>query len=200
MDKRRSKSSHPTRKKSEGRKPNPGRKNTSSPANSLPSTVLSLENLGSLRTMCKNCIKYLQQADRLLDTLFIASNSLNETGLLKKIIQTKGKGLSTGDLTSLLFAFMNTPLAEQFFKGGSSSEAAPEQPAEQKPAPEAPKQELPPANKQPGIEAHNPQQPNVHSWPGYMPGYGMPPQNPGQYLPPGPGWYPPGPGQYPNQG
>jgi hypothetical protein len=197
------------RKNAAGRKQKAGRKNVPVPAPAASSkkpSILSLEGIGDLRTMCKNTMKYLQQADVWLDTLYIASNNLNKTGLLKKLTETKGKGLSTTDLTGLLLSFMNTPLADQFFKGGSSSDSAAEPPDGNRPSPgnasPQPQAAAPPA--MPAVPQNpNQQAPYYQAWPGYAPGYGMAPQNPVPYQSPPqapfppqfPGWPPPGPAQ-----
>ena len=84
----------------------------------------SLGTIVSLRTFCKNCLRYVQQADNLLDTLFVMGNSLEETGILKKLREAKSKKLDSGDLTSLLLALMNTPVGAGLFKRLSPSEEA----------------------------------------------------------------------------
>jgi hypothetical protein len=89
----------------------------------------SLKSVGNLRTTVKNWLQYLQQADQILDTLHITSNSLRETGVLDKLVKHKGKNLSTEDFTNILIALMNTPLGAQLLKsdnnqGASSSGAA----------------------------------------------------------------------------
>jgi hypothetical protein len=87
----------------------------------------SLKSVGNLRTTVKNWLQYLQQADQILDTLHITSNSLKETGILEKLVKHKGKNLSTEDFTNILIALMNTPIGAQLFKSdnqGASSGAA----------------------------------------------------------------------------
>ena len=76
----------------------------------------SLNTISTLRNFCKRCIRYVQQADGLLDTLYVTTNSLQESGLLKKLAETKGKNLNTADLTTMLMALMNSPLGNSFFK------------------------------------------------------------------------------------
>jgi hypothetical protein len=76
----------------------------------------SMRTITNLRNLCKNCLKYIQQADSVLDTLFSSANSLHETGLLQKIMQNKGKNLSTGDWTTILLTLMNTPLGSSLLK------------------------------------------------------------------------------------
>ncbi|WP_200757832.1 hypothetical protein [Effusibacillus dendaii] len=179
-----------TRKKSVGRKSAISRQNAANSGSSKASGLLSLSNLGNLSAMCKQCLKYLQQADVWLETINKASTSLNEAGLLQKLIKTKGKGLSTGDMASVLMAFMNTPLADQFFKGGSSEEdssTANRQPANQSghpeqnpsspPASSAPSAGHPGWPRYPGMPPGPPTfgQPAPPAWPGYMQGYNPPP-------------------------
>lgn len=107
----------------------------------------SLGTIVSLRTFCKNCLRYVQQADNLLDTLFVMGNSLQDSGVLKKLSEFKGKNLNTGDFTNILMALMNTPVGAGLFKrlsgGDTTTEEAPapnpaqtvsvEQPAAQPP-------------------------------------------------------------------
>ena len=90
----------------------------------------SLTTISTLRNFCKKCIQYVQQADGLLDTLYVTTNSLQESGVLKKLSETKGKNLSSADLTTMLMALMNSPLGNSFFKrltsgdGGSADNAS----------------------------------------------------------------------------
>ncbi len=87
----------------------------------------SMDTISNLRSFCKQCIKYVQQADGVLDTLFVTGNSLKETGVLKKIAESKGKNLSTDDLTNILLSLMNSPLGATFFQrigSGKNSAAA----------------------------------------------------------------------------
>lgn len=84
----------------------------------------SMSTIGNLRVFCKQAAKYVQQADSLLDSLFATGNSLKESGLLKKLAESKGK-MSTADLTNILLALMNSPIGNTFFKrlgGGESTE------------------------------------------------------------------------------
>lgn len=204
-----------SRKKPTARKSAPANKQSKSPALPSPSSLLSLDSINNLRSSAKQWLKYLQQADVFLDTLYSAGNSLNETGVLQKIIQQKGKNLSTGDFTSILMALMNTPLADRFFKGGkqepassnmeTESQAGPSDPPAA--SPQAQSQPLPPAQPQPGPAPNSPNgnglnQPQPNPWqnqipPGYgpqpspYPGYGQQP-NPypgfGQMMPQQPGF------------
>ncbi|WP_245575855.1 hypothetical protein [Alicyclobacillus contaminans] len=83
----------------------------------------TLKSVGNLRGTVKNWLQYLQQADQLLDTLYVASNSLKETGVLDKLVKHKGRNLNTEDFTNILMALMNTPVGAQLFKGGREDNA-----------------------------------------------------------------------------
>ncbi|MCY0876862.1 MAG: hypothetical protein OWT28_11420 [Firmicutes bacterium] len=86
----------------------------------------SLGSIVSLRSFCKQCMKYVQQADTLLDTLFVTGNSLKESGVLSKLAESKGKNLNTSDFTNILMALMNSPMGNNIFKklGSGDGEAA----------------------------------------------------------------------------
>jgi hypothetical protein len=88
-----------------------------------------ISTIGNIRSFCKQCLKYIQQADRMMETLFVSANSLNESGVLNKLIKDKGKNLSTGDLTNILMALMNSPVGGDFLKrmGSNNSEEPPAQ-------------------------------------------------------------------------
>jgi hypothetical protein len=108
----------------------------------------SLKTVVNLRTMVKNWLQYLNQADQVLDTLFITSSSLKESGVLEKLVKQKGKNLTTEDFTNILIAFMNSPLGGQFLKGVGSGQNKNEQtPAQastqQQAAPLQPQQQPP---------------------------------------------------------
>ncbi len=91
----------------------------------------SMNSITSLRGFFKQVSKYVQQADNLLDTLFVTANSLQESGVLKKLAESKGKKLGTSDLTNILMALMNSPLGSNIFKRiGSGDEAKAEEPAQ----------------------------------------------------------------------
>jgi len=86
----------------------------------------SLGSIVSLRNFCKQCMRYVQQADTLLDTLFVTTNSLKESGVLSKLAESKGKNLNTSDFTNILMALMNSPMGNNIFKklgSGDSAEA-----------------------------------------------------------------------------
>lgn len=216
------KSRRTSRQKPTVRKSSPANKQSKSSALPSPSGLLSLDSINNLRTSAKQWLKYLQQADVFLDTLYSAGNSLNDTGVLQKIIQQKGKNLSTGDFTAILMALMNTPLADRFFKGGKQDSLS--QNAEvdsqtgrsgpQAASPQGQSQPLPPAHSQPG-HVPNPSNGNSQNqqhptpWQNQVPtpGYGP---NPSPYpgYAPQPNTYPgfsqfpqqqPGFGQFPPQ-
>lgn len=83
----------------------------------------SLKSVGSLRNMVKSGLGYLQQADRMLETLHTTSNSLRESGVLDKIIKQRGRNLSTEDFTNILMALMSSPIGGQLFKGSKDEES-----------------------------------------------------------------------------
>jgi hypothetical protein len=87
----------------------------------------SLKSVGNLRSMVKNWLGYLQQADTLLDTVYATSNSLKDSGVLEKIVKQRGKNMTTDDFTSILIALMNSPVGSQVLKSmGSKSDGAEE--------------------------------------------------------------------------
>lgn len=181
----------PPRKKRTGN-PAPRRKSGRRNVNSAPSTpssskslsnLLSLDSIGDLRGKTKQWLQYLQQADRVLDTLYVAGNSMNESGLLQKIIKNKGKNLSTGDLASILTALINTPLAEQFLKGwgGSGESGTAEAPAgssqQPQPGPSVPNGAqgmLPPQQQGPMAQQGPMRQPGPMTQPPNLPPNGYP--------------------------
>jgi len=76
----------------------------------------SLKSVGQLRTSLKNWLQYLQQADQLLETIYVTSSSLKESGVLDKIVKQRGKNLTSDDFTNILIALMNSPVGSQVFK------------------------------------------------------------------------------------
>ncbi|MHB1629485.1 MAG: hypothetical protein ACYCVB_14115 [Bacilli bacterium] len=91
----------------------------------------SMNSITSLRGFFKQVSKYVQQADNLLDTLFVTANSLQESGVLKKLAESKGKKLGSSDLTNILMALMNSPLGNNIFKRiGSGDDAKTEEPSQ----------------------------------------------------------------------
>lgn len=92
----------------------------------------SMDTIANLRALCRQCVKYVQQADSVLDTLFVTGSSLKETGVLKKLAESKGKNLSTDDLTNILLSLMNSPIGATIFqrmgsgKSGSAGTAGAE--------------------------------------------------------------------------
>ncbi|MCL6452754.1 MAG: hypothetical protein K6T78_03890 [Alicyclobacillus sp.] len=81
----------------------------------------TMKNVGNLRNTVKNWLRYLQQAEQVLDTVFVTTNSLKETGVLDKLIKQRGKNLSTEDFTNILVALMNSPAGSRLFGGGGES-------------------------------------------------------------------------------
>lgn len=107
--------------------------------------------MGNLRGMVKNWLGYLQQADRMLDTIFVTTGSLKESGVLDKLVKYRGKNLSTDDYTSILSALMASPLASGFLKGddheageGQAEQSAAQRPQQQGQALPPPQQQHPP--------------------------------------------------------
>lgn len=99
----------------------------------------SMQSINGLREFCKQCAKYVSQADTLLDTLFVTGTSLKESGLLQKLTESKGKNLSTADLTTILMALMNSPMGAGIFKrlsggDGETTQTETTQPAAQQAA------------------------------------------------------------------
>ena len=149
----------------------------------------SLNTISTLRNFCKQCIRYVQQADGLLDTLYVTTNSLQESGILKKLSESKGKNLNSADFTTMLMALMNSPLGNSFFKrltggdndGNESTEKAPELTAPaQSATPPAARQLPAPGQQHPGGPAPGgapPTQQGRPPYPGGMqqPPYGYPP-------------------------
>ena len=98
----------------------------------------SMDTIANLRSFCRQCVKYVQQADSVLDTLFVTGSSLKETGVLKKIAESKGKNLSTDDLTNILLSLMNARIGATIFQKMSGGKGASDGSKDEAPA-------LPPA-------------------------------------------------------
>lgn len=83
----------------------------------------SLKSVGQLRTSLKTWLQYLQQADQLLETIYVTSSSLKDSGVLDKIVKQRGKNLTSDDFTNILVALMNSPVGSQVFKsvGGQNN-------------------------------------------------------------------------------
>jgi len=81
-----------------------------------------MKNVGNLRNSVKNWLRYLQQADQVLDTVFVTTNSLKETGVLDKLVKQRGKNLSTEDFTNILVALMNSPAGNQILRSMGNGE------------------------------------------------------------------------------
>lgn len=141
----------------------------------------TVKTVTSLRGMVKNWLGYLQQADRMLDTVYVTTGSLRESGVLDKILKNRGRNLTTEDYTSILAALMASPLGSGLLKGGGGNDedggngateraSAPSQPAQRQP-----QQQQGPAY-QPGYPQQQPsyqQQPGPYQPPA-QPGYGQP--------------------------
>lgn len=82
----------------------------------------TMKNVGNLRNSVKNWLRYLQQADQVLDTVFVTTNSLKETGVLDKLVKQRGKNLSTEDFTNILVALMNSPAGNQILRSMGNGE------------------------------------------------------------------------------
>ncbi|SIS73247.1 hypothetical protein [Alicyclobacillus vulcanalis] len=102
----------------------------------------TLKTVGNLRGMVKNWLNYLQQADKMLDTFYITTGALKESGVLDKLLKFKGRNLTTEDFTNILAALLSSPLAEGFLKGsggnGNENSAAQEPAGAAQSAPAAP--------------------------------------------------------------
>ncbi|GGJ02740.1 hypothetical protein GCM10010885_10110 [Alicyclobacillus cellulosilyticus] len=83
----------------------------------------SMKAVGNLRRFIRSCAQYLQQADQMLETFYVTSNALKETGVLEKLVKHRGKNLSTEDFANILAALMNSPLGAQLFKGAGGGES-----------------------------------------------------------------------------
>ncbi|WP_083511796.1 hypothetical protein [Alicyclobacillus acidiphilus] len=155
----------------------------------------TVKTVTSLRGMVKNWLGYLQQADRMLDTVYITTGSLKESGVLDKLLKNRGKNLTTEDYTSILAALMASPLGAGLLKGGGSDDgnstsnsagsaagaagnpSATVQQRPSQPGPGAPAQGQPPA-------APYPQAPGNGGYGGYGGGYGgQQPMQPGYAQP-----------------
>lgn len=125
---------------STGKKPAAQSKNSSLSQLLSPKNLQeSLKTVGNLRGTVKNWMRYLQQAEQMLDTFYVTSNSLKESGVLDKLVKYKGRNLTTEDFTSILVALMNSPIGGQIFKGSaagddSSGDSTEAQTAQTKPA------------------------------------------------------------------
>ncbi|MGZ4133671.1 MAG: hypothetical protein ACXVC1_00700 [Tumebacillaceae bacterium] len=84
----------------------------------------SLKAVGSLRTLAKNAMGYIQRADQLFDGLHGVGTHLHEAGVLPKIMSGKFKELNTGEWGALLMALMNSPLSGMLLGGGGGDQAA----------------------------------------------------------------------------
>ncbi|MBE3552363.1 MAG: hypothetical protein IMX06_05830 [Kyrpidia tusciae] len=128
----RSRTPSPARKS--GRSPGTVKKSLKAdPPATLPSVRLSprfiqdsINSLGNLRKLTKQALQYVQQADTMIETLFSTANSLNESGILQKLIQHRGRNLSTADLAAILGALLNSPIGNRLFERiGGDGQAPP---------------------------------------------------------------------------
>lgn len=139
------KQSSPARKRAPGRKPRTKRPTGKGTGAGLPASKKSsglsewlspkniqesIKSVNNVRGIVKNCLNYLQQADQMLETFYVTSNSLRETGVLDKIVKSRGKNLTTEDFTGILAALMSSPLGGHLFKSmaGGSDEPDSSQP------------------------------------------------------------------------
>ncbi|MDI3256669.1 MAG: hypothetical protein QJR01_02865 [Kyrpidia sp.] len=76
----------------------------------------TISSLSQLRKLTKQALHYVQQADTMMDTLFSAAHSLHESGVLQKLLQHRGRNLSTADLATILSALMNSPIGNRLFE------------------------------------------------------------------------------------
>ncbi|MBF8376571.1 hypothetical protein IW967_01600 [Alicyclobacillus mali] len=151
----------------------------------------TLKTVGNLRNMVKNWLNYLQQADKMLDTFYVTTGALKESGVLDKLLKFKGRNLTTEDFTNILAALLSSPLAEGFLKGsgGNGGESASaHEPAgsaqSAQPAPSAPNaaaniQQPPQSQQAPGPPyappAYAPYAAPVQPYAAQQPMYGAPP-------------------------
>lgn len=160
----------------------------------------TLKTVGNLRNMVKNWLNYLQQADKMLDTFYVTTGALKESGVLDKLLKFKGRNLTTEDFTNILAALLSSPLAEGFLKGsggnsgesGSAHETAGSAQSAQS-APSAPNaaatmQQPPQAQQAPGPTyappAYAPYAAPMQPYAAPQPMYGAPPPYPYAYGPP----------------
>ncbi|WP_062308580.1 hypothetical protein [Alicyclobacillus sendaiensis] len=195
----------PARSGGRNRAPTPSKAGNRAPA---PSQILTPKNMqdtlktvGNLRNMVKNWLNYLQQADRMLDTFYVTTGALKESGVLDKLIKFKGRNLTTEDFTNILAALLSSPLAEGFFKGaggsgtggdsGSAHETGGSAQSAQSAANAASPIQAPPQAPQPpgptyAPPGYSPYAAPVQPYAGQQPMYGAPPPYPYYGPPPAP--------------
>ncbi|TDY50133.1 hypothetical protein C7445_103178 [Alicyclobacillus sacchari] len=144
----------------------------------------TLKTVGNLRNTVKNWLNYLQQADKMLDTVYITTGTLKESGVLDKLLKHRGKNLTTEDFTSILAALMASPLGAGLLGGSNDNEnSQPTKTNNQQPVqPQQPQPQQQPAQMYAGAQPY--------PAPPAAPGYGYPPPNaapgyPAPYGPPG---------------
>jgi hypothetical protein len=76
----------------------------------------SLQGITTLQQFCQQCLGYVQQATTMLDQVQGTAKSLHEAGIWQRLVETKGKNLSTGDLTNMLMVLMSTPIGGTLMK------------------------------------------------------------------------------------
>ncbi|WP_052012196.1 hypothetical protein [Alicyclobacillus hesperidum] len=142
----------------------------------------TLKTVGNLRNMVKNWLNYLQQADKMLDTVYVTTGTLKESGVLDKLLKHRGKNLTTEDFTSILAALMASPLGAGLLGGSNDNESNQATKANQQPVQAQPQQQPPqqPAQMYAGAQPYQtpppaPMYPQQNAAPGY----------PNAYAPPG---------------
>ncbi|MDB5085749.1 MAG: hypothetical protein JWN30_2635 [Bacilli bacterium] len=85
----------------------------------------SLQGITTLQQFCQQCLGYVQQATSMMDQLQGTAKSLHEAGIWQRLVETKGKNLSAGDLTNMLVALMNTPIGGTILKNLSPKDTDP---------------------------------------------------------------------------
>ncbi|MFD2170324.1 hypothetical protein [Tumebacillus lipolyticus] len=94
----------------------------------------SIKSLGQLRSLCKQCVTYMQRADQMMDSLHGVGSNLHSAGVLPKLMKGNVKELTTGDWASLLMAFLNSPISGAIFGGGGGGASGESESAAEKPA------------------------------------------------------------------
>lgn len=129
----------------------------------------TLKTVGNLRNMVKNWLNYLQQADKMLDTFYVTTGALKESGVLDKLIKFKGRNLTTEDFTNILAALLSSPLAEGFLKGSGGDRAEGGAAAQETAGSAQGSQAAPSASHPPAPPQQAPQAPQTPAGPAYAP-------------------------------
>lgn len=90
----------------------------------------SIKSIGQLRTLCKQCMTYMQRADQIFDGLHGVGSHLHSAGVLPKLMQGNVKELTTGEWAAILMALLNSPLSGALLGGGGGGEGEGEQKAQ----------------------------------------------------------------------